>query len=243
MEEHLYQQFYEIENAHWWFVARREILLAYLRHRVDTSRHWTLLDVGCGTGAILADASRYFDASGMDASPRAIEFCRKRGLSKLFVGNLDEYPGKEKFDIITLFDVVEHIDDDVEVLAQARSRLNDNGHVLITVPAYQWLWSSHDVVNHHKRRYTRTQLGPVMTKAGFHIDHLTYFNTLLFPIALFRRVFARAANKQQADDFLIPAGPVNATLCGIFRLEQYIVPHISLPWGLSVLCWATKTRA
>jgi SAM-dependent methyltransferase len=242
MEEHLYQQFYEIENDHWWFAARRKILIAYLRHRVDTSQRLKLLDVGCGTGAILAEASRYFDAYGVDASPRAIEFSKKRGLTKLFVGNLGEYPESEQFDIITLLDVIEHIDDDLGVLKQAYARLNNNGHVLVTVPAYQWLWSSHDVVNHHKRRYTRQQLSVVVTDAGFHIDHVTYFNTLLFPIALLRRVFARAANKQEADDFLIPSGPVNAALYGIFRMEQSALPYTTIPFGLSVLCWASKTR-
>jgi SAM-dependent methyltransferase len=242
MEEPLYQQFYEIENDHWWFAARRKILIAYLRHRIDTSPRMKLLDVGCGTGAILAEASQYFDAYGLDASPQAVEFCQRRGLSKLFVGNLDDYPGGERFDIITLLDVIEHIDDDLGVLKQAYARLNNKGHVLITVPAYQWLWSSHDVVNHHKRRYTRHQLSTVVANAGFHVDHVTYFNTLLFPIALLRRVFARAINRQQADDFLIPSGPVNAALYGIFRLEQSAVPYATIPFGLSVLCWASKTR-
>jgi trans-aconitate methyltransferase len=240
MEEYLYQQFYEIENTHWWFTARRSILTTYLRRHVDTTQRWKLLDVGCGTGAILADASRFFDAHGMDASPHAIELCRKRGLSKLFVGNLNEYPGTETFDIITLFDVIEHIDDDLGVLKQAYSRLNSTGHVLVTVPAYQWLWSAHDEVNHHKRRYTRAQLRRVLTHAGFQIDHCTYFNTLLFPAALLRRLFAQATHARQADDFLIPPGPVNTLLRGIFRLERHVVPVATLPFGLSLLCWATK---
>ena len=242
MEEHLYQQFYEIENNHWWFAARRKILIAYLLHRIDTSQRLKLLDIGCGTGAILAEALQYFDAYGLDASAQAVKFCQRRGLSKLFVGNLDEYPGGKRFDIITLLDVIEHIDDDLGVLKQAYGRLNNNGHILITVPAYQWLWSSHDVVNHHKRRYTRQQLSAVVANAGLHVDHATYFNTLLFPVALLRRVFARAANKQQADDFQIPSGPVNAALRGIFRLEQSVVPYATIPFGLSVLCWASKTR-
>ena len=242
MEDHLYRQFYEIENDHWWFAARRKILIAYLRHRVDTSPRLKLLDVGCGTGSILAEASHYCDAYGLDASPQAVEFCQKRGLSKLFVGNLDTYPGGERFDVITLLDVIEHLDDDLGVLKQAHARLADNGHVLITVPAYQWLWSSHDVVNHHKRRYTRKHLSTVVSNAGFSIDHVTYFNTVLFPIALMRRVFARASSTKQADDFVIPSGPVNAALYGIFRLEGSVVPYITLPFGLSVLCWASKTR-
>lgn len=240
MEEQIYHQFYDIEDTHWWFATRRRILVAYLRHRLHTSPPPKLLDVGCGTGAILADASRYFDAYGMDASPLAIEFCRKRGLSKLFLGNLDAFPGPEKFDIITLLDVIEHIDDDLSVLRQASGRLNEGGSILVTVPAYPWLWSSLDEVAHHKRRYTRRTLAAVVRKAGFRIDHLTYFNTLLFPVAVFRRLFARATDNRGEDDFLVPAKPVNAALHHIFGIEQYTLPHTTLPFGLSLLCWATR---
>ncbi len=242
MEEHLYQQFYEIENTHWWFTARRAILIAYLRQHAGDHR-LKLLDVGCGTGAILADASQYFEAYGMDASPHAIALCKKRGITNLHVGMLSEYPVTEKFDIITLLDVIEHIDDDLDVLRQTHARLNDGGHVLITVPAYQWLWSAHDEVNHHKRRYTRARLSTVVHRAGFHIEHLTYFNTLLFPLAVIRRGYAQLTGSQEADDFNIPISPVNVALRNIFRLERYALPHASLAFGLSVLCWATKPRA
>ncbi|MBM2840010.1 MAG: hypothetical protein HW412_538 [Bacteroidetes bacterium] len=241
MDEKLYELFFKIENTHWWFVARREILIRYLRHKVGNQRV-TVLDAGCGTGAILADASRYFTIYGMDTSELAIGFCRKRGLTNLFVGNLEEYTEDRKFDVIMLLDVIEHIEDDLGVLHQALARLHEGGSVLVTVPAYQWLWSSHDVVNHHKRRYTRAQLRTVVSNAGFDVHHLTYFNTLLFPLALMSRILARLAHTQEADDFRIPARPINTLLHRIFRLEQYILPYASLPFGLSVLCWAAKPR-
>ncbi len=243
MEDHLYQQFYEIENTHWWFTARRKILITYLLHRVDTSHRLRLLDVGCGTGAILVEASRYFDAYGTDASPRAIEFCRKRGLSHLFTGSLDALPGTDRFDVITLLDVIEHMDDDRGALRQAAGRLNKGGAILVTVPAYPWLWSSHDEVNQHRRRYTRTTLASAVRAAGFRIHHLTYFNTLLFPLAVLRRLFAKATGKQEADDFRVPGRPVNTALAGIFSVEQYVIPRATLPFGLSILCWATTEPA
>lgn len=242
MEEHLYQQFYEIENTHWWFTARRAILISYLRRRAGNLR-LKLLDIGCGTGAILAEASRYFEAYGMDSSAQAIALCTKRGVTNLYVGTLREYPASGKFDVITLLDVIEHIDDDLDVLRQVYARLNEGGHVLITVPAYQWLWSAHDEVNHHKRRYTRSRLGVVVNKAGFHVEHLSYFNMMLFPLAAIRRGLARLTGSREAEDFKVPVAPLNALLRGIFRMEQHLLPYVTLPFGLSVVCWATKSRS
>jgi SAM-dependent methyltransferase len=242
MDEHLYEVFYRIEDTHWWFVARREILTRYLRQRLGANPR-TILDAGCGTGAILADLSHSWTVYGMDSSELAIAFCRKRGLRNLFVGTLKEYPEKRTFDVIMLLDVIEHIDDDRDVLQQALVRMQGGSHVLITVPAYQWLWSAHDVVNHHKRRYTKTTLRNVVRSAGFRIEHMTYFNTLLFPLALLRRVTAGLTAADQASDFDIPPRPLNALLRRVFLLEKHLVPRLSLPFGLSVLCWAVKPQS
>jgi 2-polyprenyl-3-methyl-5-hydroxy-6-metoxy-1,4-benzoquinol methylase len=240
MEERLYQQFYDIEDKHWWFKARRAILMAYLAQRVNITGGLRLLDVGCGTGAFLADASRYFDVYGTDNAPEAIRLCKERGLTNLYVGTLDVYSAPKPFDVITLLDVIEHTDDDLDILRRARSLLKDGGHVLITVPAYQWLWSVHDEVNHHRRRYTRTRLEDVVTKAGFAIEHMSYFNAILFPIAAVRRVIARALHTREAGDFEIPGTITNTILRRVFGLERHLLPRMSFPFGLSVLCWATK---
>ena len=240
MEERLYQQFYAVEDTHWWFKARRTILMTYLAKRVNVGDSLKLLDVGCGTGAFLADASRYFDVYGTDNSPEAIKFCWQRGLTNLYVGTLDDYRAPNPFDVITLLDVIEHIEDDLDALRRARSLLKDGGHVLITVPAYQWLWSVHDEVNHHRRRYTRPRLRDVVTKAGFVIEHMSYFNTILFPIAAVRRIIAGTLHTREAADFEIPGTITNAILCRVFGVERYLLPRMSFPFGLSVLCWATK---
>ncbi len=242
MEEQLYQQFYVIEDNHWWFTARRSILMAYLLRRVNTDRRLRLLDVGCGTGAFLASASRYFEVYGMDNSPEATGFCQKRGLTNLYTGALEDYPASGTFDIITLLDVIEHIDHDSDLLRHVYGRLNEGGHVLITVPSYRWLWSAHDEVNHHKRRYTRSRLKSVVNDAGFHIEHITYFNTFLFPLAAARRLVARLTGTREASDFIVPGEAVNTMLRGVFSAEQYLLPFLCFPFGLSVLCWATKPR-
>ena len=243
MDEDLYRRFYEIESTHWWFAARRSILLRYLRRQTVPGSRPLLLDAGCGTGAILVEASRDFDAYGMDTSTTAIAFCRSRGLNHVRVCTLDGYPTDQLFDIIVLLDVIEHAPDDHEILRQAHLRLKKGGHLLVTVPAYRWLWSAHDVINHHYRRYTARQVREVVRGSGYSVIRLSYFNTLLFPLAAIRRIGSKIFTGSTVDEFAFPPRWLNALLMMIFKTEGYILPHFSLPFGLSVFCWATKAEA
>ncbi len=231
---------YRVEKEHWWFVSRNAILLNYISSRLPLTRTSRVLDVGCGTGAMLEQFSQRYNAFGLDFSQQAIDFCRQRGLTNLYVGSLDAFPPDQTFDLITMFDVVEHVEDHEGLLKEAHRRLAPNGHMLIAVPAYQWLWSKHDEVLHHKRRYTRTTLRPVVERAGFQVKHLTHFNTLLFPVAVLRRIVGRITGSNTADDLEVPSPVVNGILGGIFRLEKPVVSSITLPFGLSLLCLAEK---
>ena len=239
MEHQVYKQMYDVENTHWWFVARKEILLRYLDVRLPLPSEARLLDVGCGTGAILEAFSGRYQAFGSDMAPQAIEFCRARGLTRLHQGTLDAYPQSEPFDLITMLDVVEHVDDDLALLRAAHALLGSSGHILIAVPAFPSLWNTHDEILHHKRRYTRRSLGNLVREAGFTVEHLTFFNSLLFPVAWVRRMAARASGAEM-HDLEIPPGPLNAALRETFRLERWILPHGSLPVGLSLLCLARR---
>jgi SAM-dependent methyltransferase len=240
MEEHIYPHLYNIEKRHWYFAARQVILLRYINARLATSEATSILDVGCGTGAILELLSQRYQAYGLDFSTSAIEFCRQRGLSNLFAGGIDAYPKGHAFDMISMLDVVEHVDDDLRLLKDARDLLHGGGALLITVPAFPSLWSYHDVVLHHKRRYTKRRLRTLVLEAGYQIEQLTFFNTLLFPVAVTTRWLAKLAGRHDATDLEIPAAPVNALLRKIFELESHILPHVSLPVGLSLLCLARK---
>ncbi len=240
MESFLYPTFYAIEKKHWWFTARQTIVLDFMKRHIPSSSHTRLLDVGCGTGALLEELTQQFNARGIEPSPEAVEFCRKRGLHNVQVGILADHPVTEQMNIITFFDVVEHVEDDNQLLRDAYERLTDDGYIVITVPAYRWMWSRHDEVNHHKRRYTRNELEMLVIAAGFNIVHSTYFNTLLFPIAVARRLLAGVMNVQDQAEFVIPPAPINRLLDRIFRLERRVVPYMSLPFGLSLLCLARK---
>ncbi len=241
MEEQVYPHLYKIEKEHWWYAARLDILMHFLETQLDLSLRIRSLDVGCGTGAAMEMFSRRFEAYGLDPSPKAIDFCRRRGLSNLFLGDLAGYPAGEGFDLITFLDVLEHVEDDRGTLLTAHRLLNGGGKLLITVPAFPSLWSPLDVMLHHKRRYTPPQLKEVVISAGFSIQHLTYFNTLLFPVALARRVAAKAMHTETMGDLEIPGKVLNSVLKKIFELEKPLIPKVSFPFGLSLLCWAEKT--
>jgi SAM-dependent methyltransferase len=240
MEEYLYPHFYEVEKSHWWFAARRAILLEYLERRAHLTKSSRILDVGCGTGAILEEFARRYTAFGLDFSPSAIDFCRKRGLPSLFAGTLSDYRVDVPFDVVTMLDVVEHVDDDLGLLRDGHRLLRGGGTILITVPAFPALWSGHDVELHHKRRYVKAQLKSLVEAAGFQIDHLSYFNCFLLPVAIGKRMLAKLLRTKEASDLEIPAAPVNAVLRRVFEFERHILPSASLPFGLSLICLGRK---
>ncbi|MFH0989454.1 MAG: class I SAM-dependent methyltransferase [bacterium] len=239
MNEQLYRTFYEIETKHWWFVARQQIIKALLSRKLRLSKSSPVLDVGCGTGALLEMFSEQYTAYGTDTSPLAIEFCRKRGLANAILGTLDDLPNPElRYDLIAALDVIEHLEDDRGLLLQINTLLKPDGALILTVPAYQWMWSSHDDLNHHKRRYTKPQLQHLLASTGYSIDFISYYNTLLFPAAVATRLFERAS-KQHSDAALsMPGAFLNSTLTSIFSFERHLLRYSSLPFGLSIIALA-----
>src|SRR3989449_2772319 len=171
----------EEDRRHWWFRGRLAVLLAILR-RVLPPGHARLLELGCGTGTVLAALAEFGEAGGMEPHPDLAAVARSAGL--------DVRPGRLPNDLVVppgwadavlLLDVIEHLDDDVAALETARRALRPGGLLVITVPAYRWLWSGHDVALGHRRRYTARGLARLVERAGFHVVHASYFNTLLFP--------------------------------------------------------------
>jgi SAM-dependent methyltransferase len=243
MEEQLYRKFYEIEQKHWWFVARQRIVEHIIQRRLGLPDGATVLDVGCGTGAILEVLSRRFEAYGTDTSALAVELCGKRGLKNVYQCTLDTFPHPDmRFDLITLLDVIEHIEDDAAVLRQVRGYLRPGGSFIITVPAYQWLWTSHDEVNHHKRRYVRSHLKGVLERAGLKVSMISYFNTLLFPAALVERLVKRALRSGDDSALKVPQRPVNSLLSSLFASERHLLGRIPLPFGLSIVALGTTEK-
>jgi len=138
------------------------------------------------------------------------------------------------YGLVALLDVLEHVEEDRASLESIARRLKPGGKILLTVPAHPWMWSAHDVVNHHKRRYTKKGFRQVIEAAGLKVETLTYFNSLLFPLAAAARLAGRVTGKEDSDDKLPPA-PVNKTFEFLFGLERYAVGRLPLPPGVSLV--------
>ncbi len=232
----MFAAFDRVERTHWWFGARRDIVLAVLARHVRPGAR--ILDVGCGTGFFLEAASGRYDAWGVDPSPTAVRLCRERGLTQVLEGVADPLPVSGAFDAILFLDVLEHLDDDRGALIEARRHLAPGGIVLATVPAFMRLWSDHDVVNQHRRRYSRGQLARLLAAAGLAVDQLTYFNSYLFPAAAGERLARRVLRRPSHALLPVPPGPVNRLMHRVFAAERHRLARPrpgGFPVGLSVL--------
>ena len=239
MDKKLFQQFYKMEESHWWFRGRRKIVRYFLKKFLKDKIKPDILDVGCGTGFNLINFSDIGEIFGAETSAVALEYLEKRGLKeKVFFTDLPDLQIPKIFDCITCLDVLEHVADDETALSNLRKYLNAEGVILITVPAYQRLWSRHDEAAHHVRRYSREELVKKIKKAGFKIEYLTYFNTFLFlPEAVFR--FLKIGGKSGSDLFKFGKF-FNFILSLIFSSELFFLKITPFPFGLSILCVAKK---
>lgn len=239
MDRIVYDRMAAHDTTHWWYTARRDILSDYLGRYAGLPKAARLLEIGCGTGHNLPMLARFgdLDAIEIDAAARAIASER---LGKP-VGDapLPELPGVPRgaYNLIAVLDVVEHIAADVTALAAMRDCLAPGGKILITVPAHQWMWSAHDVVNHHQRRYSKAGLKAALGKAGLKPTHFGYFNSLLFPLAAAARIAGRLTGRDDSDDSP-PAAPLNALFGTVFRLERHLVGRVPMPPGVSIITLA-----
>jgi SAM-dependent methyltransferase len=207
-----------------------------------------ILDAGCGTGINLDYLAEFGNVTGADISEDAIEFCRKRGKSSVLRMDLTSLalPG-DRFDLVTVLDVIEHIEDDEAALREAVRVTKPGGSILVTVPAFPELWSEHDEINHHRRRYRAQRIKDLFRMAECDLIRFTHMNTLLFPVAYAVRTWQQA-RRRWADspkhpprtDFVDYHPVINGLLAAIFTSEIPWVTTTGLPFGLSLLCFARK---
>lgn len=243
MIKNYYAIFFEVQKKHWWFVAKKKIVLDHIRRFVSPRPEGLeILDIGCGSGLMLNALEQIGRTSGMDMSDEAIGFSRQIFSGTIKKGHLpDNIPyGSETFSLITALDVIEHVEDDRASLHAIRERLISGGQAIITVPALMFLWSEHDDKNEHKRRYSRGELKAKLLEAGFIIEKISYFNTLLFPLIAVVRLINKALRRKGGDDIGLPSAPVNFIFEKIFGLEKFILRLLDLPIGVSVIAVVRK---
>ena len=238
MESYTYKLMREFEDGHWWFVARRKILRDLLS-TLQLPAGSDILEVGCGTGGNIEFLLEFGSVTCVESEGIAARIARERKLAPIMAGRLpNELPDFEhQFDLIVLFDVLEHIEKDGESLVALSRFLKPEGHIVLTVPAFPFLWSQHDEENHHKRRYTRSSLNDLVTNNEFSIDYISYFNFWLFPLVATIRLIRKIFKYQESwQDMRLPNKIFNRILQSIFSSERYFIKRkVSLPVGISLV--------
>jgi SAM-dependent methyltransferase len=242
MERNVYHRLDQLEGEHWWFCARRRILKSVIARFAPRNAGLRLLEVGCGTGGNLHMLSEFGSLDAFELDDEARSIARRKLPIDVKSGMLPDgipyRPGT--FDIVVAFDVIEHVERDVESLAKLREQLAPGGRLMMTVPALPWLWSQHDVTHHHFRRYTRNQLDATLRRAGLEPVRISYFNTLLFPAIAAIRLCKKALGLKEDGDDSMPSIFMNGVLKKIFGFESNFVGRIHLPIGVSLLAVAQR---
>ncbi len=252
MEPSFYETYYRHENSHWWFRWRYELITG-LVGGLNPSPTFRILDAGCGTGQMLRHVSQFGHAVGVDSSPEAIHFAASRDVDRLVLGSIFDLPfAPDSFDCVLSLDVIEHVDDDRELVRALFSVVKPGGHLIVTVPAFQALWSEHDEVNWHKRRYRSGQLERLLHETGLEIERMTYCNTFLFGPILAARKLKNLKNRviPRRDRAALPDSdlnelpkPLNEALFWLMRAERRFMRRRDLPFGVSLLAIARKPLA
>lgn len=202
-----------------------------------------ILDVGCGTGLNTKDFEHFGEVYGLDASEAALRFCSLRGSTRLLRGSADKLPIKdESFDLLCALDLLEHVEDDIGAIKEFHRILKPGGYLILTVPAFMFLWSGHDVALHHKRRYNKRILVNNLKLGGFFVTMNTHWNVILFPgVALLRVINKRKGNRVGEEDLLEMNQLINNVLLQVLRIENLVIKHgVNLPFGVSILCICKK---
>ena len=236
MDRILYDRMAEHDSTHWWYRARRDVLASLIRRKITMPPMAHILEIGCGTGHNLGMLSAFGDVDAIEIDDHSRGIASKRLGRDVGASPLPALDGvaERSYDMVAILDVLEHVEDDRAALRAIARRLRPGGTILITVPQYAWMWSGHDVANHHFRRYSKTSLRSVVAEAGLTLTMLQSFNSLLFPLAAADRLVARVTGRAGSDDAL-PAAPLNALFEKIFGLERYLLGRVPMPPGVSLV--------
>ncbi len=226
-----------MEERYWWWVGRRKIITALSNKLKLNSAN--MLDAGCGTGINLSYFKHFGTSFGFDFSQHALKFCKQRGHNNILQADAEKLPFENNsFDLITAFDLLEHLDDKRAVAEFCRV-IRPNGHLILTVPAFNFMWSRHDEAVHHKRRYSKNELLSVIKSNNFTVLKISYWNSFLFlPIVIVRLAKKIINDKNIKTDVVAFPAFINSFLIFLLDIESFLMKYINLPFGVSLLCLA-----
>lgn len=239
MEQSEYEFMKQNDASHWWFRARKNILKTITQKFKHVDEH--VVEIGCGTGANLKWLGKFSAPVGYELDSSMAEYAQSNSGHVVHNNKFPDEVALSSVGNVVMFDVLEHIENDAEALRSVFSALSEGGRLIVTVPAYQWLWSKHDEAHHHHRRYTLTQLEKLCCDAGYEKVYSSYFNALLFPLAVAGRLAekffpGRAVGQGNGNKFL------NETFYRIFNSEVGLMKYFKLPFGLSIVMVLEKPR-
>ena len=243
MKDTAIEKMSSIEDENWWHEGRRKILCDIIRDIRGERKDLKILDVGCGPGGTTVSFLEFGTVVGTDFSASALKIASQKGIKNVLKSNLLNPPFKnEIFDVITTLDVIEHINEDVEVLKKLQKLLKSDGCLIITVPAFQFLWSEHDVAVSHVRRYNISTLAKILHNSGFKIVRISYFVSFLFPLVAMYRILKKTnVDKENPKPNMVKFPYIiNKILEKIMKLENRLLKKINFPFGTSIICIAKK---
>ncbi len=252
MEKQYYKEYYKLEREHWWFKARLNILEFILQKKIPKNEPLKILNGGAATGATSIMLKKYGEVQSLEYDKDCAAFLADILKEEISCESLTDLPFSEKtYDLVCAFDVIEHIEDDNKAVSEIHRVLNDDGYVFFSVPTFQILWSEHDEINHHFRRYRLNELEELLKANGFELVYGSYFNFILFFPILLVRVLSKMLPKKKTDkstgsdfekfssnDFL------NRMLYKVFSMElTFLKWNIKLPLGVSAMIIGKKIAA
>jgi 2-polyprenyl-3-methyl-5-hydroxy-6-metoxy-1,4-benzoquinol methylase len=250
MQTRFYDEYIEVEDTHWWFRGRRRILPTLLRPHLRPPVR--ILDIGPGGGFVSQALLEFGPVTACDVDDRCAAAVERRGGIPFIFGRAEAVPFPDaSFDLVTAFDVLEHVENDAGVVREMVRLVEPGGAVAVAVPAYEWMWGRQDEISGHLRRYSRRVLRRRLEAAGLRVERLTYFNTILLPVAAAVRLFRRRSDGTgpaqephdlESDLSMTPPGPLNELLTAIFSLERFPLRHMNLPVGVSLFAFARRRR-
>jgi SAM-dependent methyltransferase len=231
-------QTHRAEDRHWWYQGRRHVLERAIA-RLGLPAHADILDAGCGSGRNMVELARLGTVTGVELSHTSVQLARERDAGAVVEGSVMDMPLDDAtFDLTVSLDVIEHLEDDIGALSELRRVTKPGGALLVTVPAYQWLWSGHDEINHHHRRYNRRTMLAAAESAGWQLERFTNFSSLTLPVAILLRALERfmPSTTKSSLDLWVPPAPLNWALRQPLNLEAAVIGRGgSIPAGLSLL--------